>query len=128
MSGKYIVDTNVITKLLRSDKRADELFEQADEIYIPSIVVGELYYGAYNSTRVQENLRLFSDFISQYGVLDINTSVAKMYGEIKSQLKKDGINIPENDLWIAALAKFHKYALITFDAHFERIDGIQVLS
>ena len=40
----------------------------------------------------------------------------------------DGINIPENDLWIAAIAKFHQYDLITFDGHFENIDGIQVIN
>jgi tRNA(fMet)-specific endonuclease VapC len=128
MGGKCIVDTNVITKLLRSDKRSDELFEQADEILIPSIVVGELYYGAYNSTRVQENLEIFSDFFSLYEILDVDSNIAQTYGEIKAQLKKDGINIPENDLWIAAIAKFYQYDLVTFDRHFEKVDGIQVVS
>lgn len=128
MGGKCIVDTNVIAKLLRSDERSDELFEQADEIFIPSIVAGELYYGAHNSTRVQENLKLFSDFLSQYKILDVNSSIAEVYGEIKAQLKKDGINIPENDLWIAAISKFHQYNLISFDGHFEKVDGIQVLN
>ena len=43
MNGKYLIDTNVIIKLLRSDERSIELFNQADSICIPVIVAGELF-------------------------------------------------------------------------------------
>jgi len=55
MNGKYLVDTNVIIRLLNSDQRSVELFDIADEINIPVIVAGELFYGAENSTKKQEN-------------------------------------------------------------------------
>ena len=128
MSGKYLVDTNVIIRLLRSDERSVELFDMADEIYIPVIVAGELYYGAENSTKKQENMQIFSDFISQYDVVDVDLPITKVYCEIKAQLKNDGVNIPENDLWIAAIAKHHQFTLITFDNHFSKINGLQVIS
>ena len=127
MSGKYLVDTNVIIRLLNSDQRSVELFDMADEIYIPVIVAGELYYGAENSTKKQENTQIFSDFISQYNVVDIELPVTQVYGEIKAQLKSGGFTIPENDLWIAATAKYHQYTLITFDNHFSNINGLQVI-
>jgi len=50
MNGRYLVDSNVIIRLLRSDDRSVELFDQADNIYIPAIVAGELFYGAQNSS------------------------------------------------------------------------------
>ena len=128
MNGKYLVDTNVIIRLLNSDQRSVELFDMADEIYIPVIVAGELYYGAENSTKKQENTQIFSDFISQYSVVDIELPITKVYGEIKAQLKSGGFTIPENDLWIAATAKHHQFTLITFDNHFSNINGLHVIS
>jgi len=128
MSGKCLVDTNVIIRLLHSDGRSVELFDNADEIYVPAIVAGELFYGAENSTRKKENLEIFNDFLAQYGIVEVTLGVAGIYGNIKAQLKRDGINIPENDLWIAAIAKFHDYTLLSFDGHFKSIDGLQVLS
>jgi tRNA(fMet)-specific endonuclease VapC len=128
MNGKCLVDTNVIIRLLRSDERSVALFDNADEIFIPAIVAGELFYGAQNSARKQENLNIFNDFISQYEIAEVNADVANVYGEIKAQLKRDGINIPENDLWIAAVAKHNNFTLLTFDAHFSRIAGLRVLS
>jgi len=128
MNGKYLTDTNVIIKLLKSDKQAIRLFDDANRIYIPVTVVGELFYGAQNSSRKEENMSIFTDFLSNYAIVNIDTSVANMYGEIKVQLKKDGITIPENDLWIAATAKAKQYTLMSFDSHFNKVYGLQVVS
>ena len=128
MSGRCLADTNVIIRLLRSDEHSVELFDNAEEIYIPAIVAGELFYGAHNSARKQENLDIFNDFLSQYEIAEISVGVAVAYGEIKAQLKRDGFSIPENDIWIAAIAKCHNYILLTFDNHFKRIEGLNVLS
>ena len=49
-----------------------------------------------------------------------------MYGEIKTQLKRDGCTIPENDIWIAATAKAYQYTLMTFDKHFHNILGLEI--
>ena len=127
MNGKCLVDTNVIIRLLRADERSIELFNQANSISIPVVVAGELFYGAENSTLKQENLSIFSDFLSQYEVIKVDLQIAQTYGGIKAQLKKDGLTIPENDLWIAATAKARQYTLITFDGHFSKIDGLQVI-
>ena len=128
MNGKCLVDTNVIIRLFRADERSIELFNQADSVCIPVIVAGELFYGAENSTLKQENLNNFRSFLSQYEVIDVDLSIAKTYGEIKTHLKKGGINIPENDIWIAATAKTYQYTLITFDNHFSNIDGLWIIN
>jgi predicted nucleic acid-binding protein len=51
-----------------------------------------------------------------------------MYGIVKEQLRKIGVNIPENDIWIAATAKARNCRLLTYDAHFKSVDGLSVIS
>ena len=128
MNGKCLADTNVIIRLFRADERSIELFNQTDNICIPAIVAGELFYGAQKSALKRENMANFSNFLSQHEIVEVDIPVAQAYGEIKAQLQKDGITIPENDLWIAAIAKANQYKLITFDGHFAKIDGLQVIS
>ena len=70
----------------------------------------------------------FLNFLSQYEIIGVDLPIAQSYGEIKAQLKKDGITIPENDLWIAATAKANQYTLISYDGHFTKIDGLRVIS
>ena len=125
MNGS-LVDTNVIVKMLNGDENAIRIFDTFDNIAIPVIAVGELFYGAYKSSRTQENLSLFSDFVSNYTILPVDNDISNIYGEIKAQLAEKGTPIPENDIWIAAIAKVHNHTLITYDSHFSNIDGLQL--
>ena len=125
MNGN-LIDTNIIINLLNGNKNAIHFFDGKQEIYIPVIVAGELFYGAYKSSKINENLNLFTDFLSNYPILDINQNISEIYSDIKSKLIKKGFTIPENDIWIAAIAKFHKLTLITFDSHFCNIDDLDV--
>jgi tRNA(fMet)-specific endonuclease VapC len=93
MNGS-VIDTNVIIKVLASDASADNLLDSLGDTYIPVIVVGELYYGARNSSRQKENLRTFTEFISQYEILDIDRETAASYAEIKHSLKRMGTIFP----------------------------------
>jgi len=120
MNGSAI-DTNVIIKFLNGDEKARQIFDENQDIAIPVTVVGELVFGACKSARRQENLKLFNDFISQYPILQIDKSVADIYGELKASLASKGINLPENDIWIAATSKANNRSVISFDAHFSNI-------
>jgi tRNA(fMet)-specific endonuclease VapC len=96
----------------------------AEEVFVPSIVLGELYYGARRSHRVAENVARIEDFTRASSVLDCDHVTARAYGEIKSDLRQIGRPIPENDLWIAAIASQYDLVLITRDAHFAGLPGI----
>lgn len=125
MNGN-LVDTNVIVKLFNGDPKAIELFDSLNNVTVSVITAGELFYGAYKSTRVDENMKLFNSFLSEYPILDIDTEVSLVYGQIKSQLGKAGINIPDNDLWIASTAIKNNLILVSFDNHFKRIKGLKL--
>jgi tRNA(fMet)-specific endonuclease VapC len=59
-------------------------------------------------------------------ILKSSDTTSMLYGEIKTELKKKGKPIPENDIWIAALAKEHDLVLVTRDKHFEEIEDLKV--
>jgi predicted nucleic acid-binding protein len=54
-------------------------------------------------------------------------TTTREYGRIKAELARAGAPIPENDVWIAALAIEHGLPLATCDAHFSRVSGLTVL-
>ena len=56
MSGKSLLDTNIIIALFANDEKIKTNLAKTDEVFIPSIVIGELFYGAYKSARAKENI------------------------------------------------------------------------
>jgi tRNA(fMet)-specific endonuclease VapC len=123
MNGN-LIDTNIVIKLLNGDQKTIDMFDILENIKISSITAGELYYGAQKSSRVKENMELFNGFLSEYPILEVDERVSHVYGEVKTKLVKAGINIPENDIWIAATAISNELTLITYDEHFKKIDGL----
>jgi len=53
-------------------------------------------------------------------------TTAQQYGDIKNQLRAKGRPIPENDIWIAAIAMQYQLTLVARDGHFHEVDGLQV--
>lgn len=56
MSGRYLLDTNIIIDLLADVEAVKAMLGEAEEAFAPSIAIGELYYGAEKSTRPGENV------------------------------------------------------------------------
>ena len=126
MNGRFLLDTNIVIALFAQDKNVIDRLRTADEVYFPAIGLGELYYGAFNSTRMDENLDRIDQLGLEVSVLPCNEGTAKHYGNIKAQLKRKGKPIPENDIWIAAIAFQYELTLVSRDFHFENISGLQV--
>ena len=126
MNGKYLLDTNIVIALFGEDEHVLKMIQKAKEVYHSAVVIGELYYGAFNSTRKTENLRKIDDYKDEVAILSSDDQTAKLYGKVKAQLKKKGMPIPENDLWIAAIAIQYDLTLVTRDKHFENISGLRV--
>jgi len=127
MSGK-LLDTNAASAIIEKDFDMQVWLRQDHEAFVPSIVIGELYFGVYKSTRVETNLARVEEFVIGNSILHCDTETGKAYGLIKLELKKKGRPIPENDIWIAAVAIQHGIALVTRDAHFKVIDNLVIES
>ncbi len=126
MNGKYLLDTNILIALFANDRSVKDHLAQAEEIFIPNITVGELFYGAWKSARAQENLQRIEDLVVETPVLGCGIETARLYGRIKNALRLKGQPIPENDIWIAAIAVEHDLTLVTRDAHFAEVPDLQV--
>lgn len=125
MAGnKILLDTNIITALLKGEEGIADKIDNATSANIPVIVVGELYYGAMYSQHIQKNTLDIQKLIANYSVLNADEKTAEKYGIIKADLRKKGKPIPENDIWIAAIAQQYNLTLITRDGHFDSIDTI----
>ena len=125
MSGKYLLDTNIVIALFAEDKSVQRRIATAEEIFIPATVIGELFFGAFNSANQRENMSRIEEFALFNAVLVSGVGTGKEYGRIKNTLKIKGSPIPENDIWIAALAMEHGLILVTRDEHFTIIEGLK---
>lgn len=124
MSGRYLLDTNIIVALFANDISILTATNNADEIFIPSIVVGELYYGAYKSQKKHINVARVNSFVETNVILECGAETAHWYGKIKQTLQRKGRPIPENDIWIAGLAFQYHLTLVTRDKHFHEIPNL----
>lgn len=128
MNGRdCLLDTNIIIGLFANDSSITEKIKTfTGSIFIPSIVLGELFYGAEQSTRKVENRKRIEELAEASLVLECDLGTARSYGKVKSLLKVKGSPIPENDIWIAALADQHQLILVTRDKHFNNIETILI--
>jgi tRNA(fMet)-specific endonuclease VapC len=129
MSGKsYLLDTNIIIALFADEASVKKQIEKAQKVFVPVIAIGELFYGAELSGKKSENLKRVEQFSSASPLLYATMETSKVYAHIKSQLKKSGNPIPENDIWIAAIAIENNMTLSSRDKHFSFVKGLEVVS
>jgi tRNA(fMet)-specific endonuclease VapC len=123
---KLLLDTNVYSALFRGHQDVVDRVRRADQILISAIVAGELLFGFRNGSRFEANRKELEDFLrSPYvDLLPITFDTADRFGRIAAAARRKGRPIPSNDMWIAAHAMESGAELLSFDQHFEEIDGI----
>ncbi|MEW6386298.1 MAG: type II toxin-antitoxin system VapC family toxin [Thermodesulfobacteriota bacterium] len=124
MSGKYLLDTNIIIALFAGDAGVRERIARIGEVFTSSTVMGELYYGAQKSGLAKKNLARLDKLAASSTILSCDLDTARQYGLLKNQLLQQGRPIPENDIWIAASARQHDLILVTRDIHFQEVKGL----
>jgi tRNA(fMet)-specific endonuclease VapC len=125
MSGRYLLDTNIVLALFAADESVMDKIEIADEVFIPSQVIGEMYYVAHQSARPRDNTMRVTDFSQSSSVLVCDAETGRWYGIIKDLLRQKNTPIPENDIWIAALALQYGLTLVTRDPQFGEITNLR---
>ncbi len=125
MPGRALLDTNVVIAFFSSEESICEHVART-EVVLSSTVLGELYYGARKSSRPARNISKLDEFAASLLVLACDGVTAQHYGVIKDRLRLKGRPIPENDIWIAAVALQHALPVATRDEHFKEVDGLLV--
>lgn len=125
---KIIIDTNGYSMLLAGDTSIRDILGEADTVFISIVVLAELYAGFRCGNKEKENRKILKEFLTKPLVVILNCTeeTSEIFGEIKCNLKRKGIPIPINDIWIASHAIESGSILITCDAHFKEIDGLRL--
>lgn len=100
--------------------------QQAEELLMSAVVVGELLYGFRNGSRFEQNLKKLELFLAQPTVrlLPVTWATADRFGQISTVLRRKGRPIPTNDIWIAAHSMETGADLVSSDLHFENVEGL----
>ena len=126
MNGNYLLDSNIIIDIFRGDAKAISRVKQLTAIHVSVITIGELYYGAKKSNQTPKRESEIEQLEEMVTILNITGPTAKIYGQVKDQLRAKGKPIPENDIWIAATVMEHQLTLLTKDKHFENVEGLVI--
>lgn len=124
---KYLLDTNAVIAILNTNERFLTTLERHKEreIAISSIVLSELYYGAYKSQKTAQNFEKIN--LLPFEVLQFNSQDADKAGEIRATLERRGTPIGAYDTLIAGQAIANDLIVITDNVReFFRVDGLQI--
>ncbi len=124
--SSYLLDTNVLVEALRGDQDLRVRLASEAGTFVSVVVLGELYFGARKSGRVEPNLALVEELATRTRVLACDQETARRYGRLKRDLEGRGRLIPDNDMWIAATALQHGLTLVTRDAHFAEVQSLSL--
>ena len=123
-----LIDTDVAINLMRHNPYTlDRLAQCQDAVFISSISVSELYFGAYNSERPEKNVALLQAFLGNFQVLTITEGVAHLFGKLKASLKRQSVQVAPFDLMIGSIALENGCMVATGNIrHFRHIKELQL--
>lgn len=127
---RYLIDTNVIIALKnqRSRPLTERIFAcKPGEIALSTIVLHELYYGAYRSQRLERNLEVIRLIKRDFEILDLDDEDAREAGDLRASLTKVGTPIGPYDLLIAGQAIARSLVLVSNNlGEFSRIPRLRL--
>jgi predicted nucleic acid-binding protein len=123
-----LLDTNAYSAFKRGEPEALEILSHAPLIGLNSIALGEILGGFVGGTKEAWNRQELAKFFTSRRVRRflVDEQTAEHYAKISVELKRKGLPIPTNDMWIAASALRHDLALFTYDGHFQYISGLLI--
>jgi tRNA(fMet)-specific endonuclease VapC len=126
---RLLLDTNAYSAASRGHGRVVTLVRRAERLLFSPVVLGELLSGFRRSSRERQNRETLQQFLDSAWVemVPITETTADRYARILARLLEKGTPIPTNDAWLAAQALETGADLLTFDRHFEAVEGIALV-
>ena len=133
MPTTYLLDGNTITALTNDNEStwqhwADIL--DGDQVLTCFVVIGEWEYGILNAKgyQKQQELREQGELVLSglSRTLESSLEIDLAYGQIAAELRRAGTMIPQNDMWIAAVARVVGATVVTHDNHFQHVKNLPV--
>lgn len=123
---KALLDTNAYIAWSKGDQSLAEVLLEYSVLSVSWVTIGELYFGAEKSARVEANKLRLAESLTEFETVLPDVSTPHFYGRICFSLKQRGRPIPQNDIWISAVAVQFELALISRDSHFSSIEDLTV--
>ncbi len=125
-----MLDTNICIHVI-NQKPAKVILrfkkEKIGNITISSITLSELKFGAYNSSKLLQNLKAILKFTAPLEVLSFGETETEPYGKVRFDLKKSGRMIDPMDILIAAHALSANCILVTNNVkEFKNVAGLKI--
>lgn len=123
-----VLDTDTCIAILRGNQAVIERrASTTEDVATTWISVAELSYGAAKSRAPDANLALVKSFIATLAVLGLDEASARIFGEAKALLERQGQRLADADLLIGAVAASRRATVVTGNRrHYERIPGVTV--
>jgi len=125
------IDTDVFSFFLKKDTRA-ELYRQHTDghlLFLSFMTIAELERWAMLHNWGQNKINLLEKALKRYVIQQSNRDVCKIWAEIMTDSKLNGLNISIADAWIASTAISLQIPLITNnEKDFQKIKGLTIIS
>lgn len=125
---RYLLDANAVIALLNDTTSpiARRVRRHAPRDFgVSAVVIHELYYGAFKSQRVEQNVARVDAL--QFSVLEFDEEDARRAGQIRAHLASKGTPIGPYDVLIAGQAMARELTLVTHNtSEFQRVPGLTV--
>ncbi len=124
----YLLDTNVCSAHIRRPGGVAHRFVQhSGRLWMPTIVLGELYAGAYLLDVPDRILLGIDELRKDVELLGFDEACAEEFGKVRGWLHRRGIQGNPVDLMIAAVALVHDLTLVTHNTrHFQNIPNLRL--
>lgn len=124
--SRLLLDTSAYSAFKRGHEGIQRSLQEAEEICLPSIAIGELLAGFRGGTKERQNREGLKKFLSspRVQVLVVDEEAAVRYGVIQHDLRVAGTPIPTNDIWISAIAMRDGLRVVTTDPHYRKVPHV----
>jgi tRNA(fMet)-specific endonuclease VapC len=125
-----LLDTNAVSDLMRDHPQVKaRVGQHTAPIATSVVVVGEMRYGLDRLPAGKKRTDLEAraqSILAALSVKPVTQQIADAYGRLKAALEGQGLNLDDNDLWIAATATTLGNLLVSRDQIFARVPGLSV--
>lgn len=125
----YVIDSDILIYFLKGQANvvAKLIACPIENLFTTRINYTELLYGAYNSTKVEQNLAKMTAILGAFNILEFDQAASQIFAQDKALLKRQGMLIADMDLMIASIVKAQQFTLVTNNhKHFERIEDLNI--
>jgi len=124
---RYMLDTNTVSDFLKGHPALAQHVRTVPihQLCISAITGGELLFGLARKPQARKLHTLVNEFLRHVDILPWDDAAMHHYGFLRARLQQQGITLGALDMLIAAHAEASQSILVTHDAAFARVPGLE---